>query len=155
MNSVTHSDQSTRLLMTPEMAENILEERNGRNRKISKELVRRISRDIKNDRWIFNGQPIIFDDEGHLIDGQHRLTAIARSGKAVETLVVSGIEDKKAFHTIDHGKPRTFGCNLSADKISNYNANCPTRNRPPLITTTNRRSKRKSARSASHPRGPT
>lgn len=119
MNSVTSPGKNSTVFMTPEMAAEILESCNHRNRRVSNELVNRISRDIKNDRWIYNGQPIIFDDEGQLIDGQHRLFAIAKSGKTVETLLVSGIQDKKAFHTIDHGKPRSLSCNLSADKVSN------------------------------------
>lgn len=122
MSSVINRSEYTRVFMTPEMASEILETRNKRNRTISKELVNRISRAIKNDQWIYNGQPIIFDNNGLLIDGQHRLTAIAKSGAAVELLLVNDVNDKKAFRTIDECKPRSFSCNLSADDVSNSTA---------------------------------
>jgi hypothetical protein len=82
------------------------------NRKISKTLLGSLTQSIINDRFVLNGQPIIFDEEGFLIDGQHRLTACLLSDKPIEIAVVRGI-NKSAFNVIDCGKKRSLGDVLS------------------------------------------
>jgi len=58
--------------------------------------------------WRVNGQPIIFDEHGVMLDGQHRCRAIEIYGKAVDMLVVRGVKSL-AFPTIDSGAKRTVG----------------------------------------------
>ena len=122
MNSVTNHDTYAKVLITPETASEWLNNCNHKNRKISKELVNRISRAIRNGQWVYNGQPIIFDVDGRLIDGQHRLSAIAKSGCPVESLVVCDINDPLAFVGVDDGKKRTLSDNLSAIGIGHADA---------------------------------
>lgn len=122
MNSVTNDNTYAKVLITPEIASEWLTRCNHRNRKLSQEVVQRISRAIRNDQWVYNGQPIIFDVDGRLIDGQHRLSAIAKSGRPVETMVVRDIDNPLAFVTEDDGKKRTLGDNLSAMGVSHANA---------------------------------
>lgn len=60
--------------------------------------------------WVYAGDPIRFDSEGNLIDGQHRLTAIANAGEVapefyVDAMVITGLSSNvKAV--IDSGAKR-------------------------------------------------
>jgi hypothetical protein len=91
------------------------------NRNLSRYTVNRYCRDILEGKWTINGQPIIFDSNNKLLDGQHRLHAILESGTSVKALVIRGIE-RKTFHTLDTGKKRTVGDVLSINKIEQHNA---------------------------------
>jgi len=91
-----------------------------RNRPIDDKRVDALSRDIYNQRWAINGQTIKFDYTGQLLDGQHRLSAILRSGVAIPLLVVTGL-DPEVFFTLDIGASRPFADHLREDDIRNYN----------------------------------
>lgn len=77
------------------------------NRRLDDRNVERIVRDIKAGKWVFDGNPIRFDKDGNIIDGQHRLWAIVKSGKQVQSMVVRGL-DNEAKMTIDTGKARNI-----------------------------------------------
>lgn len=76
------------------------------NRRLSERRAERIADDIRAGRWKVNGDTVVFDKEGHLIDGQHRLRAIVLANAPVETYVVRGVEPD-AFATIDSGRTRS------------------------------------------------
>jgi len=57
------------------------------NRKLRPGKVQQIVNTIKSGKWRITHQGIAFDTNGRLIDGQHRLTAIARAGVTVECVV--------------------------------------------------------------------
>lgn len=59
-------------------------------------------------RWKENGQPIVFEGNNYLVDGQHRLRAIIEADIPVKSLVVYGV-DTDAAMTIDTGLSRTLG----------------------------------------------
>ena len=59
--------------------------------------------------WVLNGETIKFDQFGRLFDGQHRLRACIAAGKPFRSYVVRGIDDPRAFATVDVGKNRTAG----------------------------------------------
>lgn len=94
------------IMVTPEMAALWLESTKFNNRNISDRLVEKIARDIKQGKWIVDGNPLKFDKDGHLIDGQHRCWGIIRSNMNVSTFVVHGI-DSAAINIIDTGKSRS------------------------------------------------
>jgi hypothetical protein len=71
-------------------------------------------------QWMLNGEPLIFDYDGNVIDGQHRLAAVAFSGVACDMLFVEGV-DPNAFMTIDGGRVRTNGNIMKIHGVSNYN----------------------------------
>ena len=108
-------------LVTPEMAEKLLAMNSKENRKISEVVVRRYESDLLSGRWgITNMDPIgvKLDKNGRIIelkDGQHRLTAIVRSG------VVGKFEfaevPPNAFQYLDQGKNR-----MTTDFIHEPNA---------------------------------
>lgn len=89
-----------KILVTPEMATMWLS-RNGKNRKINLAHARRIAEIMSSGKWCLNGQTISFDDQGRLLDGQHRLTGVVLSGVSVYMLVVNGVTDDRAFQTYD------------------------------------------------------
>lgn len=79
---------------------------NGSNRRLDERRVKVYENIIREGLWKVNGDAIRFDMEGNLIDGQHRLQAIVKSGQSVQTFVIRGLE-KESFATIDNGKSRT------------------------------------------------
>jgi len=98
------------ILITPAMAHDWLK-RNVGNRPLSRSRVARYAEDMRNGRWVENGETIKFNDKGDLIDGQHRLEAIVVSGTAARILVVGHLA-KIAALTIDDGKKRSHADRL-------------------------------------------
>lgn len=88
------------------------------NRPIRNYLVTAMAFDMSNDEWDDNGETIKFDENGELIDGQHRLLAVVEAKKTVEMLVVWGLK-RKSQDTIDTGAKRTFADNLIRRKEKN------------------------------------
>jgi hypothetical protein len=97
--------------VTPEMAREWLQ-RNPRNRHFIPTLLERYTKAMTGKRWVLNGEPIIFNKDNELVDGQHRLRACVDSGESFDTVVVLGIA-KTAFKTMNTGRSRT-----SADVLS-------------------------------------
>lgn len=65
--------------------------------------------------WMMNGESVVFDTDGHLIDGQHRLTALASlSGLDIDVdfLLVLGVA-RSAQDTMDQGMLRQISGKLS------------------------------------------
>ena len=83
------------------------------NRHLNKAMTSFLTKEIKEGRWTRNGETIKFAKSGRLVDGQHRLNAISRSGKKVTLDVILGLEEE-SFNTIDTGKSRTASDVLSA-----------------------------------------
>lgn len=75
-------------------------------RRIQQKTVERIANDIREGRWIFNGDTIRFDRNGVLVDGHHRLNAIILADTPVEALVVENL-DERARTYIDGCRPRS------------------------------------------------
>jgi hypothetical protein len=102
-------------------------EHNIRNRRLSQAHIEAIARDLAQDRWMFNAQPICFANNGRLLNGQHRLRAVIRAGRPIEVPVVRGL-DEAAYATYDsHPKRRadlgdpleTFGDQALAHAMAN------------------------------------
>lgn len=95
---------STVETITPQMASEYLNH-NIRNRKIRKNAVAMIARDISMGRFKTTHQGIAFYEDGTLADGQHRLTAIMKAGIPVEIMVTRGLK-KDGMSAIDRGTAR-------------------------------------------------
>lgn len=89
------------------------------NRKLRPQYVMKLAADIIDGKWIMTGDAIRFSDV-RLIDGQHRLHAIVKSGVTVETLVIFDLPDV-AFNRIDQNKTRS-----SADILLSHGIHNPT-----------------------------
>lgn len=96
--------------ITPAVAEALLQ-RNTINRPLNKNVVFRYARQMENGDWKSNGEAIRIGADGTLLDGQHRLAAIVKTGLSIPLLVVSGLE-KDVICTIDTGKPRSIADHL-------------------------------------------
>lgn len=79
--------------ITPAIAKQMLEKNtnNPRNGPISRAVVKSYADDILHDRWQLNGEAIVFDEDGRLVNGQHRLCGVIMAKKAVKMLVVKGV----------------------------------------------------------------
>ena len=96
-----------RITITPEKAKNVLETRNKDNRPISPKEVEMLAREMELGRFKDNGDTFKFDVNGRLLDGQHRLAAIVKSGiPLIDAIVVYGIAPD-AVDTIDSGRKRS------------------------------------------------
>lgn len=80
--------------VTPEQAQEWLENHNIKNRSLRAAHVRRMARDAEDGNWLTTGDTIKFDCNGVLIDGQHRLSMIASQKKSVMCLVITGLDPK-------------------------------------------------------------
>lgn len=92
--------------VTPTMAEKYLKYM-VRNRKRKDGLVLAYATMMDDGDWALNGTSLKFNSEGRMIDGQHRCEACVLSGKSFRTYVSHGIEDDRAFATIDTGSGRS------------------------------------------------
>lgn len=112
---ISHPSDAARVhIISPELAQFILDERNGANRKPSASKIAEYINAMSESRWPVTGATIVFAKSGFLMDGQHRLMACVRSGVPLKTYVVFGIDDA-AFALIDIGRKRT---NIDAFAIS-------------------------------------
>lgn len=93
--------------VTPTIAARLLEANDG-NRPVSERLVAEIAADIEHGFWVLNGETIIVSKDGLLNDGQHRLEAVIRTGRSIETAVMWGVPRHSRL-TVDMGKQRTAG----------------------------------------------
>lgn len=105
--------------VTPEMAENFLRY-NVKNRKVSEKQVLFLTNEMRQGRFIENGEAIIFDKNGELKDGQHRLLSIVKSKKAYNIPIIRGVEPL-AMATYDTGKNRSAGDVLTLNGFKNGN----------------------------------
>ena len=93
----------TIMMVTPEMANKMLSE-NPNNRNIRQSGIDKTVNAILTKKWRCTHQGIAFDKDGKLIDGQHRLKSIIRTGIAIPMMVSTGC-DRDA--PIDVGVKRT------------------------------------------------
>lgn len=105
--------------ITPAKAQEYLNSSLG-NRPISKPTVHSYADTMKQGGWMMNGVPIVFDTDGHLLDGHHRLEAITLAGIPVKMDVCRGVASE-AFTTYDCGRHRSLGQLLAMQQVKNYN----------------------------------
>lgn len=94
------------ILVTPKLAEATLIENEG-NRKLNPARVDMFVRLIKAGLFRFSHQGIALDENGKLIDGQHRLAAIVKSKCSVWMLVTKGLPRESTI-VIDNHQKRSF-----------------------------------------------
>lgn len=108
--------------ITPEIANEYLK-MNARNPRsvLNWATINKYVDDINAGLWTLNGEAIVFDEDGYLKNGQHRLCAIVRAGKQIKTLVVRGID--RNINNFDGQLRRTVTQNVNARSninISNH-----------------------------------
>lgn len=93
--------------ITPELAKKWLAQ-NTHNRNLRQRVVNGYAADMLAGNWVEDGQSIKFSSTDTLLDGQHRLTAIAESAVTVRMLVVSNLPETTQ-DTMDTGAKRVLG----------------------------------------------
>ena len=93
--------------VTPGMAATYLESM-PHNRRLRHNAVNEIVLAMESGKFFATIEPIHFDVMGHLRNGQHRMTAVIKSGKTVEMLVVRGATEDE-IDAIDTGNRRLPG----------------------------------------------
>ena len=78
-------------VISPKKAERILEENNVRNRELRESRVATLAAAIKRGEWKLTGDAIVFDVDGVLLNGQHRLAACVVAGMPIEVLVLRNL----------------------------------------------------------------
>lgn len=97
--------QSTVQTVTPNQARDLLQA-NTSNRPLSRFNLAFFEGQLTRGEWKLTHQGIAISDTGRLLDGQHRLAAIANTGISAPLLVTSGLPDD-VFSVIDTGKTRS------------------------------------------------
>lgn len=87
---------------------------NAKNRAVSPKTVAAYARDMESGKWHQTGEPIKFDAKGNLLDGQHRLAAVIRSGARVKLSVIRNVLPD-ARKVMDTGRRRSVADNLFMD----------------------------------------
>lgn len=93
-------------------------ENNFRNRSIDDDVVNAYARDMTNGVWVPTHQGIAFNDRDELIDGQHRLRAILRSGTTIRMMVTFGLpsaiagKEMTTMDAVDRGRTRSVADQL-------------------------------------------
>lgn len=93
--------------ITPDLAKKWIAQ-NTHNRNLRQRVVNGYAADMLAGNWVEDGQSIKFASTGVLLDGQHRLSAIAQSGVTVRMLVVSNLPESTQ-DTMDTGAKRVLG----------------------------------------------
>ena len=96
--------------VTPELAQEWLEG-NVDNRRLRDTRVLNLAGILQRGEWELTDSAIVFDDQGVLINGQHRLTAIVVAGIPARILVLRGVP-AKAQEVMDQGLGRNLGDQL-------------------------------------------
>lgn len=97
----------------PDDAEALLARNYQGQRAIRDQTVKTYIDDMENGRWTLSNDAITVDVEGRLINGQHRLSAVLRSGTTHEFLVVRGLPTE-TYDAMDTGKRRSLVDRLRA-----------------------------------------
>jgi hypothetical protein len=104
------------MTITPAIAAKLLEN-NPKNRPLSHMLIARLAKEMREPRWKVNGDMIRltgYNGKGNIIDGQHRLNAVIKSGVTIQSWVMGGLPED-VFNTIDSGKIRNASDTLFCD----------------------------------------
>lgn len=78
-------------VITPELAKEYLTHNIETNRRINKKRVSSYAKNIIAGAWQLNGEPICFNQNGQLVNGQHRLSAIIQANRSISIVVVRDI----------------------------------------------------------------
>lgn len=105
------------LTVTPSVAEELLT-LNVRNRTLNEQRVYAYARMMKRDEWADVIADICIDENGVLVNGQHCLHAVAKSGKTILVTLKTGLPPKSQ-DTMDAGRARSVADQLAIEGCRN------------------------------------
>ena len=102
--------RTKKTLLTPELAQEYLSRNYEGNREIRPTVYLKYVDDIKNGRWFQNDDlleydPILFNKDGKMINGQHRCTAVEVAGKPIYVCVKENVSNE-VYDYLDGGERR-------------------------------------------------
>lgn len=103
-----------KVTITPELARKLMGDLAENQRRIREVKVQQYARDMLAGDWPVTGDTIKVDTNGKLIDGQHRVAAVALANIAVEMFVAYDV-DPAVMPMLDTGLGRKFGDVLHID----------------------------------------
>jgi hypothetical protein len=103
-----------RATITSEVAMELLDSNNSRNRSVRKSQMEFLNGQLRNGKFVFNGETIVFGDDGNINNGQHRLRSCAETGVPIDVLLCFGVPVER-FTTYDQSSRRTPGDVLSIE----------------------------------------
>lgn len=92
-----------------------------RQRSLARSTVNQYAGDMDTGDFQYAGDPIRFNGDGELIDGQHRLQAILQSGHPLWMMVIRGLSND-TIEVVDGGKGRSFTDMLQIHEVKNASA---------------------------------
>ena len=113
-----HDPRDGWYVITPSIAQFLLDSQ-PHNRPLREIKAQRFAEQITERQWMPNGEPIILDENGMLLDGQGRCRAVCIAGKPIETYVIHGIP-RKFFPSVDIGQNRSGADTLALMGAKNY-----------------------------------
>jgi hypothetical protein len=108
--------------VTPLVATKLLEGNTNNYRKLNNATVDRYANLMKQGKWVTEACMIVLAEDGTLVNGQHRLTAVQKAQLAIDMIVVTGASISSK-DVIDSHMPRRMKdhCQCDAYKISMIN----------------------------------
>lgn len=94
------------MTITPEIAQQWLNQTTVSNRDVKPSILSRLVRDIESGRFECNGESIVLNGDGSILDGQHRLQACAATGRSITSVVVRGVPTE-TMPSFDSGPGRS------------------------------------------------
>lgn len=107
---ISKSPKSAVVIITPKEAAFYLKNYNNRNRDIRPAHVASLAKDMELGYFQCNGATIVFNTEGGINDGQHRLSAVVKSNKPLATYVSYGVSLASQLTTDQHAKRKLSDC---------------------------------------------
>lgn len=104
-NATVREITSNVVTVTPDIAKEWLESMIENQRSPSERAILKYSRAMTQGKWK-TAAPLSFSQDGHLIDGQHRLLAVIKANRPIEFVVLRGLASD-SIEAIDMGVVRT------------------------------------------------
>lgn len=102
--------RSSIVRVTPALAAEWMKQ-NTTNRRLRPAVVDSYARQMAAGQWRMTHQGVAFTADGELVDGQHRLQSVIKSGVSVDMMVTWGVA-ADAFAYLDGGVPRSMSDRL-------------------------------------------
>ena len=80
------------MVMTPFLAQFILDHHNKTNRKMVQAQINAINKSYGVHKWLWDGGVLVFNTDGNIMEFQHRLKVIVLNQLTVEVVVITGVE---------------------------------------------------------------
>lgn len=112
--SIGPNTMTAKVNVTPEKAKWILDHCNKSNRRVKKSYVEKLRRDMESSNWYSDVDYIGFDKEGVLVNGQHRLKALA--GAEIDYVTLKFDFDVEQHISMDTGNNRSYSDQVRISK---------------------------------------